>query len=47
VISVFADHLVDFYLSKATGKEPWDALEANFGATDARSELYVMEKFCD
>jgi len=47
VISVLADHLVDFYLSKATGKELWDTLEANFGASDAGSELYVMEKFSD
>jgi hypothetical protein len=47
VISVLADHLVDFYLFKAIGKELWDALEANFGATDAGSELYVMEKFSD
>jgi hypothetical protein len=47
VISVLANHLVDFYLSKPTGKELWDVLEANFGATDAGSELYVMEKFSD
>jgi hypothetical protein len=47
VISVLADHLVDFYLSKAIGKVLWDALEANFCATDAGSKLYVMEKFDD
>jgi hypothetical protein len=47
VISVLADHQVDFYLSKATGKELWDVLEANFATTDSGSELYVVEKFSD
>jgi hypothetical protein len=46
VISIIADHPVDFYLSKAICKELWDA-HANFDATNAGSELYVMEKFND
>src|SRR4051812_2511933 len=29
------------------GKELWDALDAKFGATDAGSELYIMESFHD
>ncbi|KAK1670460.1 hypothetical protein QYE76_058619 [Lolium multiflorum] len=29
------------------GKELWDALNAKFGATDAGSELYIMESFHD
>ena len=29
------------------GKELWDALKAKFGATDAGSELYIMESFHD
>jgi hypothetical protein len=37
VISVHAENLVDFYLTTTSRKELWDA----------RSELYVMEQFCD
>jgi hypothetical protein len=37
VISVHAENLVDFYLTTTSSKELWDA----------RSELYVMEQFCD
>jgi hypothetical protein len=46
MISILADHLF-FYLSIAISKELWDALEANFGVTNAGSELYVMEKLSD
>jgi hypothetical protein len=28
-------------------KELWDALDAKFGAADAGSELYIMERFYD
>jgi hypothetical protein len=28
-------------------KELWDALDTNFGAADAGSELYIMESFHD
>ena len=34
-------------MSFDNGKEMWDALEAKFGASDAGSELYVMEQFYD
>jgi hypothetical protein len=47
VISVLAENLVDFYLTAASGKELWDALETKYGVSDAGSELYVMEQFCD
>jgi hypothetical protein len=47
VIIVLAENLVDFYLTKASGKELWDALETKFGVSDVGSELYVMEQFCD
>ena len=30
-----------------TGKEMWDALEAQYGVSDAGSELYAMEQFLD
>jgi hypothetical protein len=47
VISVLAENLVDFYLTATSGKKLWDALETKYGVSDAGSELYVMEQFCD
>src|SRR6266498_1641314 len=47
IISVLAENLVDTYITLASGKEIWDALEAKFGVSDAGSELYVMEQFLD
>jgi hypothetical protein len=38
---------VDTYLQKRMGKDIWDALEAQYGASDAGSELYIMEQFID
>ena len=35
VISVLAKNLVDSYVLLPTGKELWDALEAQFGVSDA------------
>ena len=34
-------------MSFDNGKDMRDALEAKFGASDAGSELYVMEQFYD
>ena len=47
VINVLGENLVDAYMHIPSGKEMWDALEAKFGASDAGSELYVMEQFYD
>jgi hypothetical protein len=47
VISVLAENLVDFCLTATSNKELWDALETKYGVSDAGSELYVMEQFCD
>jgi hypothetical protein len=47
VISVLADNLIDTYLWYKTGKEIWDALDAQFGVSDTSSELYAMEQFLD
>jgi hypothetical protein len=47
VISVPTENLVDFYLTVASDKELWDALETKYGVSDAGSELYVMKQFCD
>jgi hypothetical protein len=44
---VLGDTIVDAYVPLQTGKELWDALEARYGASDAGSELYVMEQFHD
>ena len=43
VLSALADRLCDVYMHIKDGKELWDALNAKFGATDAGSELYIME----
>ena len=47
VISVLAENLVDSYVLLPTGKELWDVLEAQYGVSDAGSELYAMEQFLD
>ena len=47
VISVLGEKLVDSYVRLPTGKELWDALEAQYGVSDADSELYAMEQFLD
>ena len=47
ILSILADRLCDVYMHITDGKELWDALNANFGASDAGSELYTMESFPD
>jgi len=47
LISVLAENLVDTYIRLTTGKQMWDALEAQYGVFDAGSELYIMEQFLD
>src|ERR1043165_5220344 len=47
VMSVLDARLCDVYMHIEDGKELWDALKAKFGATDAGSELYIMESFHD
>ena len=46
-LSVLDDSIMDSYMSFDSGKYMWAALEAKFGASDAGSELYVMEQFYD
>lgn len=43
IISVLTKNLIDAYLSLPTGKEMWETLEAQFGVSNAGSELYLME----
>ena len=47
IISVLAENLVDSYIRLPTGKALWDALEAQYGVSDAGSELYAIEQFLD
>ena len=47
ILSVLDNCLCDVYLHITDGKELWDALNNKFGATDAGSELYIMESFHD
>jgi hypothetical protein len=47
IISVLVDNLVDTYLRRKMGKDIWESLEAQNGASDAGGELYVMEQFID
>ena len=47
IISVLAENLVDSYVLLPTGKELWAALEAQYGVSDAGSELYTMEQFLE
>ena len=47
VLSILDDSILDSYISFDNGKDMWVALEAKFGASDAGSELYVMEQFYD
>jgi len=44
---VLAENLLDTYIRLTTGKQMWDALEAQYGVFDAGSELYIMEQFLD
>jgi len=47
IISVLGENLVDSYIRLPTGKALWDALEAQYGVSDAGSELYIMEQFLE
>jgi hypothetical protein len=47
VISALHNKYEKSYISCASGKELWDALEAKFGVSDVGSELYLMEQLYD
>jgi hypothetical protein len=47
VISILGENLVDSYIRLPTSKALWDALEAQYGVSDAGSELYMMEQFLE
>jgi len=44
---MLAENLVDTYIRLTTSKQIWDALEAQYGVSDAGSELYILEQFRD
>ena len=43
LLSVLAESMLQVYMDMPTGKDMWDALEANFRVADAGTELYKME----
>jgi hypothetical protein len=47
VIGTLVDRLQDVYLHHTDAKKLWDALEADYGGTDAGAELYIMEQYHD
>ena len=47
MISALHSKYEDNYIICATGKELWDALDAQFGVSNAGSELYIMEQLYD
>jgi hypothetical protein len=47
VLSAYVDRLVDANIQHTDGKEIWDALTTKYGASDAGSDLYIMESFHD
>jgi hypothetical protein len=47
VLSVLVDRLVDVNIQHTDGKELWEALTTKYGASNAGSDLYIMESFYD
>jgi hypothetical protein len=47
VLSALVDHLVDANIQHTDGKELWDALTTKYGASNAGTDLYIMESFHD
>jgi hypothetical protein len=47
VLSALVDRLVDANIQHTDEKELWDTLTTKYGASDAGSELYIMESFHD
>jgi hypothetical protein len=45
--NVLYDHLFDMVLHTKDAKTLWDYLNGTSGASDAGSELYIMESFHD
>ncbi|KAK1618488.1 hypothetical protein QYE76_024005 [Lolium multiflorum] len=46
-LSVLGENIIEPYMSFTNGKDMWAALETKFEVSDAGSELYIMEQFCD
>jgi hypothetical protein len=47
VIGELIDHLQDVYLRNKTVKEMWDALNNDYGHSDADTKLYSIEQYHD
>ena len=47
VLGALVDRLQDVYLNHKEAKVLWDALNAEYGGTDAGTELYIIEQYHD
>ena len=47
VLGALVDRLQDVYLNHKEAKALWDALNAEYGGTDAGTELYIIEQYHD
>ena len=45
ILSVLSDKLCDVYMNHHNARELWGAIEHKYGASDARHELYVIERY--
>jgi hypothetical protein len=45
VIGAPADHMQDVYLHNKISKDLWDALNNDYGGSDASIELYIIEQY--
>jgi hypothetical protein len=45
IISVLGENIIDLYLSISTCNDLWNTIKAEFGVSDAGSELHVMDQF--
>jgi len=43
VVCVLDENIVHVYISLSYGKEMWEALEENFGDSNAGSKLYIID----
>jgi hypothetical protein len=47
VVGVLIETLQDMYLCYKIAKEMWDALNTEYGGSDAGTELYIIEQYQD
>jgi hypothetical protein len=47
VAGVLVETLQDMYLRYKTAKEMWGTLNTEYGGSNAGTELYIIEQYCD